>query len=308
MLAPRERRHALLACLLVAASSGFIYDFSVYSGALKAQFKLKQASVDWVATAGVFFFWTSPLGGYMVDKHGPRLTNIIGGLTMTTGLVLSYLFAMGYVPRLPRDPASATFILSVCSCITTIGANAAAAVAFTLPVKFYPNSRGYVTGLVKSSAGLAGGLLAQLFTLLVGPPGDTTSTLGFLLFLACTTFSINVLLSPLLLPTGAKMRTHPMNAQSKRPRAAADKIIRRRVKASCLIVICLICAVMLSSFLTAVETVSPPSANSSAGPRAIVPTKSVGAYLLAAVLCMLMFGTGVPLLFEDAQSFVAEIR
>ena len=288
----------------MAATAGFVYDFSIYSGALKAQFQLTQSSLAWVGTAGVFFFWTSPIGGYMADKYGPRVTNITGGLIMTTGLTLSFLFARGYLPSLPQDPASATFILSACSCLTRIGANSVSAVAFSLPVKLYPNLRGYVTGLVKSLTGLSGGLLAQLFTLLLGPPGNTSSTLGFLLFLALVAFVINVLLAPLLLPTGTKMRASLVGARTRETGGREDIEVRAKVKASCIIVIVLIAAVLSCSFLTAAGTV-PASTNSSvpmAATSAVVASKSVGAYFLAALLMLLVVGMHFPLLFGKSTT------
>ena len=63
---------SLIGCFIVSATIGFIYDFSIYSGALKLHFHLDQGQLDWVATAGCLMFFVSPICGHLVDKHGPR--------------------------------------------------------------------------------------------------------------------------------------------------------------------------------------------------------------------------------------------
>ena len=303
-LTSAARRRALLGCLLTAASAGFIYDFSVYSGALKRTFRLSQSQLDWVATASIFVFWMSPLVGRVADTIGPRLTNAAGGAVMTLGLLAQWAYAAGICNEtlLPRDPASATLILSACTSVVTVGANAAAAVAFSVPVKLYPRSRGYVTGLVKSFWSLMGGLLAQMYTLLVAPPNDDPSTLGFLLFLAGTTLAVNVLIAPLLLPrSGETSLTSPQSSPGLAARSGwGGAPIRVRVKHACLVTLFLIAAVFLSSVLTAVPTTTAKAATGTNA--AVVPTRSAGAIVMSLVFTLLMSGTCAALVYPSCSS------
>ena len=297
-----SRTASLLSCLLVAGSTGFIYDFSIYSGALKQQFHFSQSQLDWIATSGAFTFFVSPISGHFVDTFGPRPGVLIAGTCMTIGLTLQYLFSRQYIfTRYSQDATSAMAILCACACLTTIGANCAASVAFSSPVKLFPQHRGRVTGIVKAFAGLSGGLLAQMYTLSVGLPSKQPETLSFLLYLAGACLFLNIVVSPWLFPVGK------LPVQN-----SPEHNVRARLQQGYGVVLLLIVSIFVCSLLTAVPAL-PHSSNSSGHPphpapnataaaAAIIATQSPAAIVAIGMFLVMMLAVGVAVSFSFSFS------
>ena len=107
------RWHTLFACIVAALTSGFCYSFGIYSGALKRQLGLSQSQLAWIGTAGNLMFPLSPVAGWVTDVRGPRVTQLAGGVAMSTGLLLQYGLARKALAwEWSHTPAGATLLLS----------------------------------------------------------------------------------------------------------------------------------------------------------------------------------------------------
>ena len=202
-LVRHTKYRTFFASLLVAVGAGFVYSFSIYSGAIKQSFSLSQAQVDWVGVVGCLMFPFSPLMGWITDTRGPRTTLLMGGTLMGTGLALQYVVASKRLPGAwawAETAQGATVLLSICACVTAVGSNAAASVAYATPVRLFPTRRGTVIGLCKAWSGIAGGLMSQIYVGYVGQPSSAPSTLSFLLVLAAVAVTCNVVVAPLIMP------------------------------------------------------------------------------------------------------------
>ena len=287
---------SLVGCFIVSATIGFIYDFSIYSGALKLHFHLDQSQLDWVATSGCLMFFVSPICGHLVDKHGPRPGVLFGGACMTLGLTLSYLFAHDLIlPQYGADPAAATVVLCVFACLTTIGANAASAVAYSLPPKLFPRQRGRVTGIVKAFAGLSGGLLAQLYTLSVSAPSSRPETLTFLVFLGGACFFLDLCIAAWLFPSSKRNRNSADNTE--------ETDLVGRLRRGYWVVVVLILSIFGCSLMTAVPTESTNQSNATNGTAIIAPQSPTA---IVAVGVFLVIVAAVPVAVSVSWSTTPE--
>ena len=301
---------SLLACLIVAGSTGFIYDFSIYSGALKHHFHLNQSQLDWIATSSCLTFFLSPVSGHLVDTRGPRVGLLVAGLLMTSGLLLQYFFSTSLVlPQLRTYPSQSTVLLSSLAAMTAVGTNLAAAVAFSTPVRLYPKQRGIVTGIVKAFCGLTGGMLAQIYTLIVGVPSIQPSTLSFLLFLAVAVAFCNIVVAPWLFPPPATTDTSNLVASlSGATIDGKEDDILSRLHRAYVCVIVLILSIFVCSLLTAVPTTPYVNGtdhaitNSTTRGGAIIASQSPLAFVVAGVFLLLIFAVGAAVSISSSVS------
>ena len=292
---------------MVAGSTGFIYDFSIYSGALKLHFNLSQSQLDWIATAGCLTFFVSPLSGHFVDTYGPRSGLLIGGFCMTVGLTLQFLFSRDLIfTTFTSDPTRSTLLLCGFACLTSIGANAASAVAYSLPPKLFPLHRGRVTGIVKAFAGLTGGLMAQIYILCVGPPSTNPETLSFLLFLGSACFVINIVITPWLFPSGTLQVHQPVPMDMKddddHDEVEIDVDIKQRLQRGYFVVVILIALIFICSLLTAVPTTNATMQhNITNNGTAIITTKSVAAFTVVGTFILTMVLVGFAISYSSTD-------
>ncbi len=175
---------ALLAQVTIAA----LYAWSILGTALQAEYGWSgdQAFLPY-ALAQFVFACSTLLSGRIVDKHGPRITLMIGGLLYGSGFVLS------------------SFAASPSILMLTYGVVAGAGVGFVYVcplstlIKWFPRYRGMITGL---SVGVFGGgsiIAKRLFSDLL---------LGYTL---SQTFFIVGLVSMGLILAGAMLTNNPPN-------------------------------------------------------------------------------------------------
>ncbi len=286
----------LLGCLLSALTSGFSYAFSIYGGAIKKQFHLSQGELDWIATIGSFCFVFSPIAGYLTDTRGPRMVLCWSGVLMTVCLCLQYIVASKRLTAMwpwSATEEGATVLLCAFACMTTLGANGAASVAFAIPVRVFPRRRGIAVGLVKTFAGLVGGLLAQIYACLVGSVSDQPETLSFLLFLAGTSFLVNVVVGSLLMPSlHVLIKRRSMRQLDKQPSAVAEREFLIRAGGFGTGIVLLIVAVTGSSIVTApsLKADITPTPSPSTQQEASVQPRSDGAFIIVTIFVMLLVG------------------
>ena len=110
-----ERWTITVACFWGTCSTGLIYLFSIYSGALKKQFDFSQGELELINTA---VFCAGILGvfpGWMSDRLGPSKAMLVGGATMGVAFTFFWLIAR----RILLVPSPAV-MMSLCGAIGEI--------------------------------------------------------------------------------------------------------------------------------------------------------------------------------------------
>ena len=138
-----------------AGATGITYTFSVYSGALKHQFHLRQAEVDTLGTIGSYIALITWSVGLLCDRLGPSVSVALGGGLQATSYVLQWGIMSRHIPFPGASPVGALCVLSSLATLCTAFVSAA---VFSTCVRNFPvASRGAAVGLAKTWVALAGG-------------------------------------------------------------------------------------------------------------------------------------------------------
>lgn len=135
----------ILSALLMQVCLGATYSWSVYVQHLKSLVDISQAQAQ--IPFSVFYFVfpaTMIFSGSLVDRFGPRIPAIFGGLLFGGGWLLSSL-------------GDNNFLLTILGngLVAGIGAGIAYIVPISTCIKWFPNNKGLVTGV--AVAGFGGG-------------------------------------------------------------------------------------------------------------------------------------------------------
>lgn len=143
MLIIKNKYIVLIGALLAQVTIAGLYAWSIFGTALQAERGWSSNEILFpYAFAQFIFAFSTLLSGRLVDKKGPRITLLIGGLLYGSGLILS------------------SYVSSPSMLYLTYGVLSGAGVGFVYVcplstlIKWFPNNRGMITGL---SVGIFGG-------------------------------------------------------------------------------------------------------------------------------------------------------
>jgi OFA family oxalate/formate antiporter-like MFS transporter len=135
----------ILSALLMQLCLGATYSWSVYVQHIKNILGISQAQAQ--VPFSVFYFvfpLTMIFSGTLVDKFGPRIAAISGGILFGSGWLLSSLGGSNF-----------TYTVLGNGIIAGVGAGIAYIVPIATCIKWFPNNKGLVTGV--AVAGFGGG-------------------------------------------------------------------------------------------------------------------------------------------------------
>ena len=180
------RWDSLVAALFGGSATGVSYAYSVYRGALKAQFRLEQSDVDTIGIVSNVVSLVSFVMGHCADRIAPGRATAIGGVIYAAAYAgrwgLTQCCTDSGRVRRNQHCWRGLLITDYSSSVHTAGAL----------------ERDSVVGLVKAGVGLTGAVLTQCYTGFIGKPNDEPATLNYILMLAGWIFVFAVLPAPLL--------------------------------------------------------------------------------------------------------------
>jgi OFA family oxalate/formate antiporter-like MFS transporter len=147
---PEFRIVPVIACLITMLCVGIEYMWSVFQKPALEYFGWQDTAVTMISSAMIFMFVAGIfIGGLIIDRMGPRLVVLIGGLLFFAGLMLTSL--------LPQNmPEERSWLIYV-----TYGVLAGSGVGFAYSgaincvQKWLPHRRGFATGICVCAFGLS---------------------------------------------------------------------------------------------------------------------------------------------------------
>lgn len=170
----------LAASVPVALSSGLVYSFVIWGGALGARYGLTRKQVDMIGSAGNLSGLSAFAAGRIYDslggRHhvGPRLVLLLGICIGVAGYVGLYVAAKG----LYAIPYSGLLLLAF---LAGTGGTFTDTCVLVTNVRNFPHHRGTAVGVIKACEGLSSSLYATMYAGLIQPLGGPAE---FLLLLA----------------------------------------------------------------------------------------------------------------------------
>ena len=153
----------LLSAVMMQMCLGATYSWSVYVQPLKALTGLQQGPVQVPFTTFYFIFpLTMMFAGTILPKIGPRFSAIIGGFLFGGGWLLASL-------------GDSTFIFTTLGIgvVSGIGAGMAYIVPIAVCIRWFPKSKGLVTGIAVAGFGGGAALVSQIGGYLMEALGHT---------------------------------------------------------------------------------------------------------------------------------------
>jgi MFS transporter, OFA family, oxalate/formate antiporter len=140
--------------IIVQLSLGTVYAWSIFK-------KPMMTTHGWseTTTQGAFmiqslcFAISVALGGLLIDRKGPRMTGLMGGILFGSGLLLA-----GYANRI----GSAGLLYIAYGIIVGLGGGLGYTVPITTLIKWFPDKRGLVTGLAVMGYGFGSFIMGNL--------------------------------------------------------------------------------------------------------------------------------------------------
>ena len=162
--------------LLIQASLGAIYIYSVFKPALKSHFPAWSAT-DLALPSQIvlaFFALSMIVSGRIQDKAGPKITATWGAVFLGVGMLIAakattlgqFVFGFGVLGGIG---IGAAYVCPIATCI-----------------KWFPDKRGFITGLAVAGFGAGGLIFTPLANYFISANGimDTFAYLGLIFFFA----------------------------------------------------------------------------------------------------------------------------
>jgi MFS family permease len=149
------------AFLTFSIGSGFMHAYTVFLVTFIEVFGWSRAQVSIAYSVAQFVSgFSSPLIGWLVDRLGPRRLIMIGGVTLTLGLLAS------------SQATQLWHMVILYGIVMTLGANCLGLVVFVpLLSRYFVRNRGMAVSVVQSANGFARAFSAPLTTVMIGELG-----------------------------------------------------------------------------------------------------------------------------------------
>ncbi|KAJ0413342.1 major facilitator superfamily domain-containing protein [Aspergillus carlsbadensis] len=208
-----KRIVSVIAATLVALACGTNYAYSAWAPQFAQQMKLSSTESNLIGAAGNLGMYACGIPmGLLTDNRGPRLTTLIGAVSLGLGYFPLHLAYKG------GQGSMAVFFLSVFSFLTGFGSCSAFGASIKTAATNFPEHRGTATAFPLAAFGLSAFFWSTTSTVLFH--GDVGR---FLLLLAVGTSLLNLLSVPfmrLMAPSGPY---YPVS----RPRSVESRQLRR---------------------------------------------------------------------------------
>src|SRR5258707_13605072 len=150
----------LFSILGMVAVANFQYGWTLFVPPLQKHLKADQALIQVTFTVFVLLeTWLVPFEGWLVDKFGPRLLVMLGGVLAGLGWVGS-----GYAESLTA--------LYLSYAVSGIGAGIVYGTAVGSALKWFPEHRGLAAGLTAAGFGAGSALTVAPIANMINPPGQ----------------------------------------------------------------------------------------------------------------------------------------
>lgn len=183
----RNRWWVVVGALMIQVSLGAVYIYSVFKPSLKERFP-QWSDTDLALPSQVVlacFAFSMPFFGRMQDRFSPRVVATIGGVLLGAGLIIAsfatslWQFVLGYAV-LGGLGIGAAYVSPVATC-----------------VKWFPDMRGFITGLAVAGFGAGAVVFTPLARVLIATQGvmPTFAYLG-VIFCVVVLLGARVMINP----------------------------------------------------------------------------------------------------------------
>jgi OFA family oxalate/formate antiporter-like MFS transporter len=193
-------------CMVMIAN--LQYGWTLFTIPMRDRFGWGLASIQVAFTLFVLFeTWLVPFEGYLVDRFGPRIVVMVGGLLAGLAWILN-------------SYASTLAMLYVAQIIGGIGAGAVYGTAVGNALKWFPDHRGFATGLTAAGFGIGSALTIIPIQHMIATNGYEATFFSFglgqglvVMVLACFLFAPD----PGQVPEGSTSRLVPQGRRQYEP-------------------------------------------------------------------------------------------
>jgi len=207
---------AVIACVVAMFCIGIVYLWSAFRQPVIDHYGWSASGVTLVSSAIIFFYMVGTLiGGILNDKIGPRLVVIIGGVIFCIGLFTTSLLS----------GASSWPIYITYGVLAGMGVGFVYSAALNCIQRWFPNRRGFATGIAVCSFGLSTVVLAPLIKALTTSQGVP----GAFRILAFT-FPILAIICGFFITTPSKEFTESFTGQKKAGAIQRQYTVKEAVK------------------------------------------------------------------------------
>jgi MFS family permease len=164
MTSPLSSNIPYLVCALLAAGTtgGTSYAFGIYGQALKETLNLTQSQLDTISSSNFAAGVVSWIPGGIVDRRGPKMGLIAGGILGSLSLMLFWAISRSIIPIVPQSLI--VTLLSACGVLIFVASSLITGSVFKLLVKYTsPQHKGSAVGAAKGYVGLGSGAYAVMF-------------------------------------------------------------------------------------------------------------------------------------------------
>ena len=172
--------------LIIFMCMGTVYSWSVFKKPIEELFKISatQSAMPYTFFL-IFYAITMPVAGGYIDKYGPKIVTIVGGLVVAAGWILS-----GFVSNI-------TLLIVTYGVIAGTGVGIAYGAPMAVAAKWFPDKKGFAVGLTLAGFGLSPFITAPVANWLVSSYGVFAA---FKILGAAFAIIITVLALPLKFP------------------------------------------------------------------------------------------------------------
>jgi OFA family oxalate/formate antiporter-like MFS transporter len=158
---PKRSRWVVLLASIVSmvAVANFQYGWTLFVAPLERHLKMEEAAIQITFTVFILLeTWLVPFEGWLVDKFGPRLLVIAGGI----------LAGGGWIASSKADTLTALYLANA---MAGIGAGIVYGTAIGSALKWFPDHRGLAAGLTAAGFGAGSALTVAPLTNMINSAG-----------------------------------------------------------------------------------------------------------------------------------------
>jgi len=153
-------------CAMVMIAN-YQYGWTFFVPDIQKKFGWDRASIQWAFTLFVLFeTWLVPVEGWFVDKYGPRLVVLFGGI----------LCALGWAINAQATSLNGYYLGMI---VSGIGAGAVYGTCIGNALKWFPDKRGLAAGLTAAGFGAGSALTVAPIQAMIRDSGFQTTFLYF---------------------------------------------------------------------------------------------------------------------------------
>ena len=147
--------------------ANYQYGWTFFVPDIQKKFGWDRASIQWAFTLFVLFeTWLVPVEGWFVDKYGPRLVVLVGGI----------LCAIGWVINAEATTLNGYYLGMI---VAGIGAGGVYGTCVGNALKWFPDKRGLAAGITAAGFGAGSALTVAPIQAMIKDSGFQTTFLYF---------------------------------------------------------------------------------------------------------------------------------